>query len=119
MTDFPARGPAELMGFLATKRQELSDLEGQLQAAHNVAESTSFAWEDHLDEVMEQLEEERDGKLPGEDIRLSIARRRGGGQAWTNYRRAERNIKKLEQRERLISKQISAAQSEAKLMGVV
>lgn len=113
------RGPAEIQHFLQTKREELDRLDHDLQLAHDVAEEAAFAWEDHLDEILNQLEEERDGKLPGEDVRNSIARRRGGGEVWNNHRRAERQIKRLEQRERLISKQIGAAQSEAKLMGVV
>ena len=78
-------------------------------------EKAEERWTRHYDEVVAQLEED-EGRLPGEDQRLSLARRRGGWTAWTNYRRAERVVKKLEKRSTQISTIISACQSEAKLL---
>jgi hypothetical protein len=115
--DFAPRGPAEVARFLDVKAQELAQLENLLQEAHEVAERAEEAWTSHYDEILDQLEEESEnGRLPGEDMRISIARRRGGAVAWTNHRRAERAIKRLEKRGRLIETGISACQSEAKLL---
>lgn len=109
------RGPGELVRFLEDKRAELATLEAQMQKAHEVAHGCEERWTEHYDEILAELEEESD-KLPGEDIRLSIARRRGGGEAWKNWRRAERVVKSLEKRATLLGNQVSAGQSEAKLM---
>ncbi len=66
--------------------------------------------------IRDRLDEEHQGgRLPGEEMRISIARRRGGGEAWTNYRRARRMVKLHEKRATLIANQISAAQTEAKI----
>lgn len=65
---------------------------------------------------MDEIEEEFAGKrTPGEDQRISIARRRGGAEAWTTLRRAKRLTDRLDQRVSLLKAQISAAQSESKI----
>jgi vacuolar-type H+-ATPase subunit I/STV1 len=115
--EFAPRGPVEVAHFLDAKAQELDQLNTLLQNAHETAEAAEEAWTTHYDEILEQLEEESEnGRLPGEDMRISIARRRDGAAAWTNHRRAERLVKKLEKRGRLIETAISACQSEAKLL---
>ena len=115
---FAPRGAGEIRTILEDLRAELANVENQLQDAHEVAEQAEERWTEHLDEVIDQLEEETDGRLPGEDLRNSIARRRGGAEAWHNHRRAERVVKKLEKRSTMLGNQIGSAQSEAKLMGV-
>jgi hypothetical protein len=119
MTDLPhaERGIGEILAFLQTKRQELDDLDAELQAAHTLAGETEERWTQFYDEIIDTLWKTTSGKMPGEDIRVSLARSRGGAEAWTNHRRAERMVKKLEGRARMLADQIRSAQSEAKLMG--
>lgn len=118
----PERGAGELQFFLQEKRTELQSLGADIETAHDTLENAEIRWIEVYDETVEQLEEDvtagRLSKLPGEDLRLSEARR-NNRDAWNTYRRAERVVKKLEKRATLIANQISAAQSEAKLGGVV
>lgn len=115
---FSPRGAAELQVALQSLRDQLADVDRQLQEAHEVAEEAEERWVSHYDEVLAQIEEETNGRLPGEELRQSIARRRGGGEAWTNHRRAERAVKRLEKRGSLIGTRIGSCQSEAKLLGI-
>lgn len=124
MTDqnfYAERGPGELQRFLQDKRAELASLDVELQGAHDTLEEAEIRWMEVYDATLDDLEE-RVGrgeiKLPGEDLRIAEARR-SNREAWSNWRRAERAVKKLEKRATLIANQISAAQSEAKLGGVV
>ena len=115
--EFAPRGVAELGAFFSTKTQELAQLTVELQEAHEVLENTEIRWVQHYDEIFALLEEDpKLARLPGEDQRYSIARRRGGWEAWTNYRRAERVVKRLEAACRQVDTVISACQSEAKLL---
>lgn len=113
--EFAPRGPVEVGQFLDVKAQELDQLSVLIQQAHESLEEAEERWTEHYDEILSQLEEEHD-KLPGEDVRLSLARRRGGWEAWTNFRRAERLVKKLEKAATQKATIISACQSEAKLL---
>lgn len=118
------RGPGEIQAFLQDARDQLGELDGHLQEAHDALEEALLRWQEHYDSVLETLEEDvREGRLarlPGEDSRLSLARRTGDGrEVWNTYRRADRAVRKWEQRSTLLRGQIGAAQSEAKLMGVV
>lgn len=116
---FSPRGPLEVAQFLDQKTQELAAVEALLHEAHETAEEAELRWTAHLDSIIALLESETEGKMPGEDLRLSIARQRGGWQKWRTYRKAERLTKVLEQRGRLISNQISAIQSEGRLLQAV
>jgi hypothetical protein len=87
-----------------------------LQQAHETLGEAEEAWDAHYDAILEELEEETEGKLPGEDLRVSTARRRGGAQKWTTKRRAERMVKKLNERASNIKGTISALQSEGNLL---
>jgi len=109
------RGPTELGDFFYAKRYELDELNVALQTAHELAEQAEERWIEIYDEIVAQLEEEMD-KLPGEDLRISIARRRGGALAWTNLRKAQRAVKRMEKQGTNIAQAISACQSEAKLL---
>ena len=120
--EFAPRGPAEISLFLGAKSQELDQIQNQLQEAHEAFEDAELAWERHYDEIVEQLEEEvvaEKKKMPGEDVRISIARRRGGWDLWTAYRRADRTIRRLRTRASMVETAIGAAQSEAKLVVAV
>ena len=128
VTDAPAefsqRGPVEIAAFLDGKAQELHALQAQLEKAHNEAENAEIKWMAHFDKVMDALEIELEeegagGKLPGEEKCVGIARRREGWEAWSTWRRAERRVKKLEKLATLIDNQISACQSEGKLLRAV
>lgn len=119
MTDreFAPRGPVEIGHFLGAKAQELDQLNVLLQQAHEAAENAEIAWTEHYDDILDELEEDSEnGKLPGEDVRISIARRRGGGELWTAHRRAERTVKRLEKAATVAKDAVSAAQSEANLL---
>lgn len=119
----PERGPGEIQRFLQDARAELASLDVKLQEAHDALAGAEERWQEHLDDTIAALEEDvaadRISRLPGEDVRVSLARRTGDGrEVWNTYRRAHRMVAKWEQRLRLLDKQISAAQSEGKLMGV-
>ena len=116
--EFAPRGVLEIAGFLDAKSQELAQLQNQLQEAHEEAEVAEIDWIEHYDAVIEDMEAGGE-KLPGEEKCVGIARRRGGWEAWVRLSRAERNVKKLEKRASLIGNQISACQSEAKLLQAV
>lgn len=121
---YAERGPGELQRFLQDARAELASLDAQLQTAHDTLTDAELRWQEHLDDTIATLEEDvasdRLSRLPGEDVRVSLARRTGDGrEVWNTYRRADRVVKKLEQRSTLLRGQIGAAQSEAKLQGVV
>lgn len=116
---FAPRGPAELQHYLDVKAQELDQLSKSLQAAHNDLEEAEEAWDQHYDDVLATIEEDTEpGKqLPGEDIRISRARREGNGRdLWHAYRRADRKVKRLEKEGTQAGTVISACQSEAKLL---
>lgn len=119
---YAERGAGELQAFLQAKRTELHSLDTQLQQAHDTLEAAEIRWMEVYDATLDDLEEDMQrgtiSKLPGEDVRVAIARR-SNREAWSNWRRAERAVKKLEKRATLIANQISAAQSEAKIGGVV
>jgi hypothetical protein len=116
--EFSPRGPVEIANFLNGKATELSSLQAEVQEAHEQAEDAEIAWMEHFDSVMEDLDEELE-KLPGEEKCIGIARRRGGWARWAEWRRAERRVKRLEKVATLIDNQISASQSEAKLLKAV
>ena len=114
------RGPVEVIGFLHHQREALNELEEELQEAHEILDRAEEAWVKHYDFVVGELEEEADTKrLPGEDARISIARRRGGWEAWIAYRRAKKDVERFDAKGGRIKTQISAAQTEANLMRVV
>lgn len=113
---YPQRGAGELQAFLQGARQMLAKLDKQLQKAHDVAAETEDRWVELFDEVMDELEGQgqKTHNFPTE-IRNSIVRRKGGGEAWANKRKAERMVKRLEQQVSMLEGQIRAAQSEGKI----
>lgn len=116
--EFSQRTPEQVGRFLDAKLNELERLQSQVEAAHNTAEDAEIAWVKHYDKVIEDLEGEGE-KLPGEEKCVGIARRRGGWDKWSTWRRAERQVKKIEKRATVIGNQVSAAQTEANLLKAV
>jgi hypothetical protein len=118
--EFAPRGPIEVAEFLDVKAQELAQLDALLQQADEKLEEAELAWEEHYDQVLEDLEEEiseEGGRMPGEDQRVSLARRaKGGREAWRTYRRARRLVGRLRSSASITNNAISACQSEAKLI---
>ena len=116
------RGPGEILRFLQDARASLASLDVNLQAAHDALADAEEAWTEHLDDVIEGLEEDvaegRRERMPFKEQTIGIARRTDPGrELWNTYRRAARVVKKLDSRSTLLRGQIGAAQSEGKLMG--
>jgi chromosome segregation ATPase len=111
--------PVDVDAQLEQYQEELATIGNDLDAHKDELDQASEAWEQHYDSVMESLEEqyaEENRQLPGEDIRISRARRGEGWETWARWRRAERKQKRLEKQLTRISKQISARQSQLKQM---
>lgn len=112
---YPQRGPGEIQRYLQDMRAELVTIDVQLQQAHDLVQTAEEAWIEHYDLAMAKLEARHD-RLPGEEVRLSFARRMDDGRdRWNLYRRAKKAVEKLERRHKVIADGIGAAQSEAKL----
>jgi hypothetical protein len=115
--DYAPRGPADLAAFFNAKTGELDDLNNQLQEAHETLEGAEERWLEHYDEILGQLEDEGTKvHLLSTDLRNSVARRRGGWEVWTTYRKADRLVKRLESAAKKVDTIISACQSEARLL---
>lgn len=118
----PERGPGEIQRFLQDARAELHSVDVLMQQAHDNLADAEEAWTEHLDGIIESLEEDvaagRRDRMPFKDQTIGIARRTDPGrERWNNYRRADRMVRKLDSRSTLLRGQIGAAQSEGKLMG--
>ena len=113
---YPQRGAGELQRFLQDARATLKSLDAQLQKAHDLLSDAEDRWTELYDETMGELEEQgnKTHNFPTE-IRNSIVRRNGGGEAWANKRRAERMVKRLDKQVEMLEAQIRAAQSEGKI----
>lgn len=113
---YPQRGAGELQRFLQDARKGLRRLDIELQKAHDTLAECEDRWTELYDEVMEELEGQgnKTHNFPTE-IRNSIVRRKGGGEAWANKRRAERLVKRLDKQVEMLEGQIRAAQSEGKI----
>lgn len=113
---YPQRGAGELQRFLQDARKALKSLDADLQIAHNLLAECEDRWTEIYDETMDELESQgsKTHNFPTE-IRNSIVRRRGGGEAWANKRRAERMVKRLDKQVEMLEGQIRAAQSEGKI----
>ena len=88
-------------------RQEMEDEKKKSAEDTNLLESAIDAlgmaeglWEEHYDEFCERLTKEyanKTGRLPGEDVRLGMARQENR-ELWNEWKRAERLVKKIEGR---------------------
>lgn len=93
------RNPAEVEGDLDEVYRDLDQLGKDLDAAYAELDAAEAEWTHHYDDTVDELEEEAEGaKLPGEHALIREARRRGGWDAWRRWRKAEREIKRIEKR---------------------
>jgi len=102
------------MAFLDEKAVEIDQLGKLIEEAHLELGDCEAAWEEALDEALLELVEEygaRGERLPGEDVRLALARRRTGFEIYSAFRRAKRRVEALEKHARKMETAISARQS--------
>lgn len=117
MTALPT--PAEVMAFLDTAATELDDLGKRLESAHVSYGDAEAAWEEARDFALVELVQDHykqtpDRALPGEDVRLALARKRVGFQVYRDYLKAKALVKALENHSRKLEKALSARQSTLK-----
>lgn len=113
---YPQRGAGELQRFLQDARKTLKKLDVDLQKGHDVLAGCEDRWAELYDEVVQQLEDEgQNVKGYSATLLTSTVRRRGGAEAWTNLRAAERVVKRLDKQVEMLEAQIRAAQSEGKI----
>lgn len=96
--------PATVMDAIGQDAADLDSYGKQLDNAVTQLNLAEAAWELIYDQFIEELTEDTAKKrLPGEDVRVALCRRRDdtNRQAWNNLRNAKRAVEKLE-------KQISA-----------
>lgn len=106
--------PAEVMQFLDQAAGELDSLGKRLEAAHVSMGDAESAWEEAKDIELLRIVEESEGRLPGEDVRLALARKRIGFQPYRDYIKAKALVKGIEGHVRRVEKAISARQSTLK-----
>lgn len=120
MTDTPLPSPAAVMAFLDQAAVDLDSLGKRLENAHVSMGDAEAAWEDAKDiallEILEEYENDPNRKLPGEDVRLALARKRIGFQVYRDYIKAKALVKGLENHSRKLEKAVSARQSTLKRM---
>lgn len=109
--------PASLMAWLDEAAGELDSLGKRLESAHVSMGDTEAAWEDAKDiallEIVEEYEDQ--GKrLPGEDVRLALARKRIGFQIYRDWIKSKALVKGLENHSRKMERALSARQSTLK-----
>lgn len=111
--------PSQIMAFLDQAALDLDTLGKRLEAAHLQLGDAEAAWEDAKDiallEIVEQYANEGK-KLPGEDVRLALARKRIGFQVYRDYIKAKALVKGLENHSRRLEKAVTARQSTLKRM---
>lgn len=107
------RSAVEILAFLDGAAIEMDELSGNQQLNHSALTDAELAWTEHYDAVVDELETEGE-KLPGEDVRISIARRRGGWDLWRTYRKLERTSKQIDKRCARLESIVRACQSELK-----
>lgn len=99
MTALPS--PAQVMAFLDTAATELDDLGKRLESALIALGDAEATWEQKKDVALIEIVEdyEREGKrLPGEDVRLALARRRTDFQYYAEWTKAKRLVTAIERR---------------------
>lgn len=107
------------MAFLDEKAVELDQFGKELEAAHLDLGDAEVGWEEAKDEALLELAEEYEAKgerLPGEDVRNAMARRRTGFDIYRRWRKADRKVKAIEGRVRRVEKAVTARQSTLKRM---
>lgn len=111
--------PADVMAFLDEKAVELDQLGKQLEEAHLALGEAEVTWDELEDVALLEIvaEYESQGKkLPGEDVRLALSRKRTGFKPWADLVRAKRKVAGIEKRTRRVETAVSARQSTLKRM---
>jgi hypothetical protein len=117
MTALPS--PAEVIAFLDRAAGELDTLGKELEQAHILLGDAESEYEEKLDEALLELVddyEQREARLPGEDVRLAKARKRMDFSVYTRYRKAKRRIEGLNLHSRKLETAVTARQSTLKAM---
>lgn len=113
MTALPS--PSEVIEFLNVAATELDSLGKQLEEAHIWLGDAESEYEEKLDEALLIVVEEYDGKrLPGEDVRLALARRKMDFNVYSRYRKAKRLVEGLTLHARKLETAVGARQSTLK-----
>lgn len=121
MSELPA--PGTVISWLDEQAPELDRLGKDLEQAHLDVGEAEVDWERYRDVELVLLTESyeqrrRDGesvRLPGEDVRLALIRRKPEGfDKWAALRRAELKVKGLEGRIRRLENAVGARQSTLK-----
>lgn len=111
--------PAAVMIWLDGAAGELDQLGKDLEAAHISLGDAEAAWEEQLDIALLAIVEEYEGRkkrLPGEDVRLAMARKRMDFQVYRDYIKAKRLVAGIEKHCRKLEAAVSARQSTLKGM---
>lgn len=113
MTALPS--PAQIIEFLNVAATELDDLGKQLENAHILLGDAESEYEEKLDEALLLVVEEHEGKrLPGEDVRLALARKKMDFEVYVRYRKAKRLVEGLRLHSRKLESAVGARQSTLK-----
>lgn len=111
--------PAAVMEFLDRAAGELDTLGKELEAAHVDLGDAETVYEEALDEALLAIVEEYEAlgkRLPGEDVRLALARKRIDFSIYSTFRKAKRRVEGLNLHSRKLETAISARQSTLKGM---
>jgi len=115
MTALPSSG--EVIEFLDVAATELDSLGKQMEQAYIALGDAESEYEEKLDEALLLVVEEHDGqRLPGEDVRLAMARRKMDFEVYVRYRKAKRLVEGLRLRSRKLETAVGARQSTLKSM---
>lgn len=89
-----------LRGEMESEREGIATDGNLLDNANDALGLAQGLWEEHYDDFLDRLTNEyasKTGRMPGEDVRLSMARQENRD-LWNEYQRAERVVKKIERR---------------------
>lgn len=107
--------PGAVMAFLDQAAVDLDRLGKELESAHIELGDAETEYEDKLDEALLQIVEDYEGRrLPGEDVRLAMARRRMDFDIYVRFRKAKRRVEGIEKHCRKLETAVSARQSTLK-----
>lgn len=107
--------PHTVMAFLDSAAGELDTLGKLLEEAHIALGDAETVYEEALDTALLEIVEEHDGKrLPGEDVRLAMARKRIDFALYSTFKKAKRRVEGLNLHSRKLETAISARQSTLK-----
>lgn len=115
MTALPQ--PSEVIAFLNSAAGDLDTLGKELETAHIDLGDAETLYEEQLDEALLAIVEEYQDlgkRLPGEDVRLALARKRIDFSIYSTFRKAKRRVEGLNLHSRKLETAISARQSTLK-----